>query len=113
MSYLYLNASTLVMSGIGLMTMAVIFYCMWNKYSKIWKAVLVLCSIYSWFLGALTQVAGFVSIGCPELPVFLMRKGFQTYLMISIAILVLLWWIPWFAANWRKVYDFAKKSGYF
>lgn len=107
-----LSASVMVMVGIAFMTVAFMFYCFWNRYSRLWKWIFVLCSCYSWILGMFTEMAGFTAICCPGLPKKLSAFGFEKYLAVSAAVIVVLWWLPWFGKNWRKVYKSAKKSGY-
>ncbi len=107
-----LTATLMVMIGIAFLTVAFMFYCFWSRYSKFWKWIFILCSIYSWVLGLFTEIAGFLAIVCPELPKELLAAGFDRHLAVSAAVIILLWWTPWFGKNWRKVYANAKKSGY-
>lgn len=102
----------MVMAGIALMTVAFMFYCFWNRYSGFWKVVFVFCSFYSWIVGMVTEGAGLAGVWYPDVPKKLSALGFETFLGISAAALVVLWWLPWFGKNWRKVYKSAKKSGY-
>lgn len=107
-----LSVSVMVMVGIAFMTVAFMFYCFWSRYSKFWKFVFILCSLYSWVLGMITEIAGFLAIFFPVIPKKLSALGFDNYLTVSAAVVVFLWWAPWFGKNWRKVYKNAKKSGY-
>lgn len=107
-----LSTPLMVMAGIALMAVAFMFYCFWNRYSGFWRVVFIFCSFYSWILGMFTEMAGLIVVWHPGFSKKLSAWNFEAFLAVSTAVIVVLWWLPWFGKNWRKVYKSAKKSGY-
>ena len=107
-----LNSPILVISGIAFMATAWAFWVCWNKYSKFWKFIFVICSVYALLFGTLTLTSGFVIIYHKEWLWSLLGDFYSYYMVWSALVLVGLWWVPWFKRNWRQFIEELRKSGY-
>ena len=109
---LQLTPPIMVIGGIALMVMAFIFYARLHKYSKFWNVIFAICALYSSLLGFITVMAGILSIFAAKLVEELLGDKFSCFALWSAAILVIIWWIPWFKKHWKQVIRDAKKNGY-
>ena len=107
-----LSSPILVMSGLAFLATAVTFWLCWNRYSKFWKFVFIICSVYALLFGTLTLTSGFVIIYHKEWLISLLGDYFGYYMIMSAVVLVVLWWTPWFRRNWRKFLEEMRKAGY-